>query len=153
MSLSSRVLGTPITKQITHRAHAPLLQVGADRLSRADLSHVDFYSPIAAANLSRILQEFPVKNLKDLYEKVPPAQLLVPGIGAWAIAALGAAFELKRIGGDLPLESWMKKHAERDDKHPITTVATIKTHLKASPDTKRRKRQKSIAANGSNGKS
>jgi hypothetical protein len=38
----------------------------------------------------------------------------LPHLGVISLAVLGAAFEAKRIGGDAPLESWVRKHAHQD---------------------------------------
>ncbi len=50
-----------------------------------------------------------------------PEALALPRLGAIAIAVLGAAFEAKGLGGDAPLENWVKKHLA--DKRVVTFAA------------------------------
>jgi hypothetical protein len=80
--------------------------------------------------------------VRDVFENVPPAALALPRIGAIAIAVLGAVFEIKGLGGDAPLESWVKRHLEKGA--AVHTFASLKTReaAEAAADTKTRKRRK-----------
>lgn len=44
--------------------------------------------------------------------------------GVVSLAVLGAAFEAKGLGGDAPLEAWVKQHQDKDE--TLTTFSTIK---------------------------
>jgi hypothetical protein len=124
MDLSARVLGSSAVAHLTTRNAAAVLTIGRDRWTRDDLSAVHCFNFQAAATLSRTLATFSIKSVEDVYRKVPPAALAVPGIGAIALAVLGAAFESRGLGGPTPLESWVSIH-DRDS--PIVTFATLKS--------------------------
>lgn len=115
MKLSSRILGQTVVRQITDKAGAPLLKVGSDVFYRHDFAQIECFNFLAAANLSRILDDVPVKNLRDLFERVAPQALILPRLGVVTLAVLGAAFEVRGIGGASPLESWMTKHSTAPD--------------------------------------
>ena len=126
MQLSSRVLGANIVRSLQERSALPVLVIGSDHFQRGDLARIDCFNFLAAANLSRELQALGVKNTRDLFDRVPPASLVLPGVGAIALAVLGAAFEAKGIGGDQPLEAWVIKHREQDATRDFTTFHTLK---------------------------
>jgi hypothetical protein len=140
MNLSSRVLGKAVVDAITEKTRAPLLKIGADVFHRHDFAQIDCFNFIAAANLSRVLKEVRVKNLKDLFERVPPTSLLLPRLGAVSLAVLGAAFELKNVGGESPLEAWMTFHREGEG-NGIVTFGSMKAkaHLAAGEEQKRKR--------------
>src|SRR5262245_15334649 len=117
MNLSRRVLGAYVVDAITAKTAAPLLQIGSDTFYRHDFAKIDCFNFVAAANLSKILKELRVKNCRDLFERFAPSELLLPRLGAVSLAVLGAAFELKRIGGDAPLETWLARHADGGPKN------------------------------------
>jgi hypothetical protein len=153
MNLSATILGSTAVEALKKTAAAPVLQIGSDKLTRGDLAKVSCYNFLAAKVLSRILNdELQVKNLRDVYENVPPSALALPGLGVICLACLGAAFEAKGVGGDTPLEAYVSRHAEKaDDGDPyITTFYTMKKHhadevsqerkdAKARKDSRRRK--------------
>src|SRR5262245_43307977 len=116
MHLSSRILGKHIADQIASKARAPLLEVGTDKFYRRDLSNVACFNLVAASNLSKLIAGLQVRNLRDLFDRVPPSALVIPHLGAVSLAVLGAAFEVKGIGGDTPLETWFAKHSQRADR-------------------------------------
>jgi hypothetical protein len=127
MDYSARVLGTGMSKTLHDRARAPLLRIGSDAFDRVALAHVECFNYVAAANLSAILNEYlRVSNTRDLFERIAPSALALPRLGAVALAVLGACFELKRIGGEAPLEAWVQRHAKKDAAHPLVTFTTIK---------------------------
>ena len=133
MNLSTSILGTTAVAQLKQHAGAPLLQIGSDRFTRHDLAGVDCFNFTAARNLGHILTNgLAVKNLRDVYDRIPPHRLALPGLGVIALAVLGAAFEAKGLGGDEPLESWARKHALPGPKGQgaaeLTTFATMKKH-------------------------
>jgi len=115
MRLSSRVLGQTVVRQLTARAAAPLLRIGSDVFYRHDFAEIDCFNFHAAANLSRLLEPFPIKSLRDLFERIPPMALVLPQLGVVSLAVLGAAFEIKHIGGPSPLEAWINRHREKGD--------------------------------------
>lgn len=133
MNLSTSILGITAVEALKKHAGTPLLQIGSDRFTRHDLAGVDCFNFTAARNLGHILQQkFQVKNLRDVYERIPPHHLALPGLGVIALAVLGAAFEAKGVGGEEPLESWARKHAPPGPKGQgepsLTTFATMKKH-------------------------
>jgi len=115
MYLSSQFLGAGTVRQLADRATSALLVIGADKFRRRDLAHVDCYNFLAAASLSQAIAALDVKSTRDLFERVPPAALVLPRVGAIALAVLGAAFEAKGLGGDKPLDAWVRRHLATDD--------------------------------------
>lgn len=111
MNLSTTILGSTAVKQLQATTSAFVLEVGSDRFTRAQLAGVSCFNFNAAKNLTNQLRELEIKNLADLYERVPPGALALPHLGVISFAVLGAAFEAKRIGGDAPLESWARLHS------------------------------------------
>jgi len=126
MILSTTILGTTAVKQLQATGRSSVLEVGSDRLTRAELAKVGCYNFLAAKNLSAILKGLGIKNLADLYARVPPSAVALPHMGAISLAVLGAAFEVKGIGGDAPLERWVQKHAGQDEAAAMVTFDTIK---------------------------
>lgn len=111
MHVSPLVLGKYTASQLQTRATAILLTIGRDTFTRVDLARVACFNFTAAANLSAILnRELRVRDTRDVYDNVSPAQLTLPRLGAISLAVLGAAFEAKQIGGEAPLESWVRQH-------------------------------------------
>ena len=129
MLLSARVLGRTIVDELNQRAAAALLVIGKYRFTRADLTTVGCYNFLAALRLSNVLaRDLRVRltNTRHLFDTVSPDDLLVPQIGAISLAVLGAAFELKGLGGDAPLEAWVRAHRAKDAPDRFVTVATLK---------------------------
>jgi len=141
MNLPSAILGKSAVDQITERSGATVLQIGADRLTRADLAAVGCFNFIAARLLTEAARELHVDNLRDLYEHVAPRALALPNVGAVSLAVLGAAFEAKGIGGAAPLESYVKKHLPSNGQQTILTFDTIKQHERAAQQASRRHRR------------
>ena len=144
MNLSTTILGSTAVKQLQATSKASVLEVGSDRLTRAELARVACFNFHAAKNLSAVLKTLDVKNLADLYARLPPSAVALPHIGAISLAVLGAAFEAKRIGGEAPLESWVRKHAGTDGRKAMVTFDTMKARELAelSQEKKARKERK-----------
>src|SRR5262245_594927 len=126
MNLSTEILGATAVTQLQATSKAWVLEVGRDRLTRADLARVGCFNFVAARNLTAILEDVPVKSLADLYARLPPAALALPHLGVISLAVLGAAFEAKGIGGEAPLESWVAKHAAGNGRRAMVTFHTLK---------------------------
>jgi hypothetical protein len=146
VNLSTTLLGTTAVRALQQTVARPVLQVGSDRFTRADLAGVECYNWMAAGHLTHVLHEqLQVKNLKDVYENIPPRALALPTIGVVSLAVLGAAFEAKGLGGDDPLENWARKHALPGKKGkgqaPLTTFYTIKKHEAETGGNHNRKRR------------
>lgn len=145
MYLSASVLGSKTARDLQARATAPVLRIGADKFARGDLAGIDCFNYHAAQTLSHALADLGVRNTADLFERVPPASLALPRIGAIALAVLGAAFELKRVGGDRPLENWMRKHSGTGSAEAaIVTFHTIK-HREAAEQREEQRARKQRA--------
>lgn len=132
MNLSTAILGKSAVDRLTLSAGEAILQIGRDQFTRADLARVGCYNFSAARNLSKIFHEaLAVNNLREVYENIPPHALALPRLGVVSLAVLGAAFELKRIGGEAPLENYARKHVPRTGKNgseepTLTSFDTIK---------------------------
>lgn len=111
MDLSNSVLGTYLVNQLRERVKAPILTIGSDKFSRRDFSRVECFNFAAAANLDYILNHhLKVEDTRDLYFNHNPGELALPRMGSISLATLGAAFEAKGLGGEAPLEMWLRKH-------------------------------------------
>lgn len=143
MHLSTRVLGTSIVTELSTRAAAPVLVIGADRFTRAQLSTVGCFNYVAAQRLTVAAAALGVQSTRDLFDTVPPSGLVLPGVGSIALAVLGAAFEAKRIGGSAPLEAWCAKHRPKDAARDFITFHTMKAkeHAREAGETRARKRR------------
>jgi hypothetical protein len=128
MNLSTHVLGKTTVDQLTARAATPVLTIGHDRFYRRDLARVACFNFIAAANLSDAIAHLglKVKDVRDLFETIPPSALVVPHVGAVAIAVLGAVFELTGLGGEHPLEAWVAAHRPTEATRDFVTFDTLK---------------------------
>ena len=146
MDLSTSILGTTAVTYIRTRQAQAILTIGSDRFDRAGLASVGCFHFLAAARLSQILRDhFSIKSTRELFDKQPPEAFVLPQLGPVALAVLGAAFELKQLGGDAPLETWVKKHRKG---HTIT-FTTLK-HREAAErlkETKTRKARKAQRRN------
>jgi hypothetical protein len=144
MNLSAKVLGQTTITRLTQTSAEHVLTIGSDTLTRAELAAVECFNFLAARNLSAALQALGVKNLRDLYDNIPPKDLALPHVGTIAMAVLGAAFEAKRIGGDDPLTTYVRKHQPK-----VTTFDTMKDRVRREEQAlkrDRRRRRKNGAA-------
>src|SRR5262245_53424655 len=121
MDLAFKVLGSTAVGHLSKLSAEAVLIVGRDKLTRADLAGVECFNFVAARNLSAACKALGVESLRDLYETTPPRDLALPHIGVVALAVLGAAFEARKIGGENPLETYVRKHAPK-----LTTFHSIK---------------------------
>lgn len=151
MDYSARILGASVADALTKRTTAPLLTIGRDVFGRRDLAKVDCFNFAAAQNLSAILnRELEVRDTRFVFEHVAPSALALPRLGAISLAVLGACFEAKGLGGDAPLETWVRRHATGDAADPLVTFTSIKKrhaielaaeHAAASARTRSRRRR------------
>jgi hypothetical protein len=140
MYYSPAILGTTAVEQLRKNVESAVLTIGSDKLTRGQLAAVGCYNFVAARILSEVLHhELQVKSLRQVYDEIPPSALALPRLGVISLAVLGAAFEVKRIGGSAPLESYVKKHTEK-----VTTFSTMKHHelVERAKERKERKRRK-----------
>lgn len=129
MNLSPRVLGKTVVTQLEQRAATPVLRIGSDSFRLTDLAGVDCFNFVAARNLDHIINvHLAVKDTRDLFTNVHPRHLALPRLGAISFAVLGAAFEIKHLGGDRPLEAWVTKHRDDNATREFLTFATLKQH-------------------------
>lgn len=132
MDLAFKVLGSTAVGHLSKLSAEAVLIVGRDKLTRADLAGVECFNFVAAKNLSAACKALGVESLRDLFETVPPRDLALPHVGVISLAVLGAAFEARKVGGDSPLETWVRKHAPK-----LTTFSSIK--MKAFNEERRAK--------------
>lgn len=143
MDFSNRVLGSYLAKRMQDRAASVLLTIGRDEFQRGDLARVECYNFTAAANLSAILnRELQVKDTADVFNNIHPQALALPRLGAVAIAVLGAAFEAKRLGGERPLENWVRNHTEHHKLEEIRTFGAVKRRREIAAEAKATKGRK-----------
>lgn len=148
MNLSASILGTSTVEQLKKTYASAVFEAGSDKLTRADFARVGCYNYLAARMISKVLKaELPeIKNLRQLFNEVPPSALALPHVGVISLAVLGAAFEARGIGGDTPLENYVRKHARNDSSGEphITTFYTIKKHEQdeRSQERKEKRRRK-----------
>lgn len=139
MDFSTRVLGSSVAHKLEDRATAVLLRIGRDTFTRSDLAAVRCFSFLAAATLSAILnRELQVRDTRDVFEHIAPSALALPRLGAVAIATLGAAFEVKGLGGDHPLDAWVRRHTEHQRDDEIRTFGSLKTKIPRATARRRR---------------
>lgn len=143
MDLPDRVLGSYLARRLKERASSVLLQIGRDAFHRSDLARVECYNFTAAANLSAILnRELRVKDTADVFYHVDPQALALPRLGAVAIAVLGAAFEAKHLGGDHPLENWVRRHTAHQEVAEIVTFGSLKHQRERADEARALKQRK-----------
>ncbi len=140
MYWSSKVLGSGVAQKLQEKGTIPVLQIGSDAFTRGDLAGLECFNFTAAINLTNILKGLPFRNTKDLYERCSPASLALPRLGYISLAVLGAAFESKGLGGNAPLENWLKKHRDGE----LVTFGSVKHQVareqeQAKADAKSRK--------------
>jgi hypothetical protein len=145
MNLSTRVLGTHAVHHLEELTEEAVLIVGKDRLTRHDLAAVGCYNFPAARRLSAaVAKQLSVRSLKQLFDEIAPTDLALPGLGVISLAVLGAAWEHRGIGGEAPLESYVKNHRAQDEKRELLTFDSIKRRehdrLAVATKTKRRRR-------------
>jgi len=145
MNLAANILGQTAVTKLQEGARSAVLEIGSDKINRRQLAAVDCYNFHAARMLTHILRELKVKNLRQVYDEIPPSALAVPGLGVVSLAVLGAAFEAKNIGGETPLESYVRKHQSNGAR--TVTFDTLKHReqteaRKEARERKRRKRQR-----------
>jgi len=149
MDLSTKILGTTTVAYLQTRQKETILHIGSDTFDRASLSHVACFNFNAAHNLSLILnRDLRVKNCRDLFDRIPPEALVLPRLGAVSLAVLGAAFEALNIGGDAPLESWMRKHHAKGVKLITFDSLKLRDEHGLGRDGKRRSKPRNGKRNG-----
>lgn len=144
MHLPDTILGSATVKKIQERIAQPVLTIGTDHFTRAHLARLSCFNFLAAATLSNIVtHHLKVQNTKDLFQRIPPSALALPGLGTISLATLGAAFESK-LGKTL--SDYINHHLADDGK--VVTFSTIKSQFggdskaekKAKKDENTRKR-------------
>jgi hypothetical protein len=149
MHLPDHILGKGAVAAIQARIKAPVLTIGSDRFTRAHLASINCFNFLAAATLSNIVtNQLKVKDTRDLFQRVTPDALALPGLGVISLATLGAAFEQK-LGKTL--EDYIDHH--RAENESVRTFHTIKAHhsdskaeAQAKRDEKKRKRGRQAQA-------
>jgi len=110
MDTSESVLGHYAAQQLQQRIGSPVLTIGRDVFTRAQLAKVSCFNYVACSRLQVALDDLRVKSVQDVFDRIPPMALAVPGVGVIALAVLGAAFQAKKVGGGSPLEAWVRRH-------------------------------------------
>lgn len=143
MHLPDHILGKGTVETLQERINAPVLVIGSDRFTRAHLAATSCFNFNAASNLTRIIATLKVENTRDLYHRIPPRALALPGLGSIALAVLGAALEHKL---DKNLSDYIDKH--RAEQEAIVTFTTMKNNTADSKaDRKAKKDEKTRSRN------
>lgn len=140
MNLSTVILGRTAVAQIQQTQQTAVVEIGRDRLTRADLARVGCYNFVAARLLSAALATLGVRDLQQVYDEVNPKALALPRLGAISLAVLGACFEAKHIGGSAPLESYTRHHAVKPTTWHTLKAREQKAQRQAAQATRRRRR-------------
>jgi len=132
---SHAILGKHIVAQLQARESAPVLIIGEDKFTRAQLSKIGCFNFTAAARLTHLLTtELKVKNTRDLFLNLAPQHLALPGLGAISLATLGPAFEFKNLG---PLADYIARHTAKGQ--TVVTFTTMKIHAVDAEATRKEK--------------
>lgn len=121
MHLPDHILGKGTVEKLRERVKAPILVIGSDHFTRAHLAGIDCFNFLAAAQLSNIIATLKVENTRDLFNRIPPRALALPGLGVISLATLGAAFEHK-LGKTL--SNYIDYHLAENE--AVRTFSTIK---------------------------
>lgn len=141
MDLSLAVLGTGARRSLQSQIDGVVLKIGNDSFRRADLANVACFNYVAARRLGDVLSKLRAKDTADVFARISPRDLAVPDIGPIALAALGAAFELKKLGGESPLEKWASAH---DEGHALVTFNTVKARVAHGREPKQKPKAKGV---------
>ena len=131
MHLAASILGRTAVHDLQLRNSTPVLVIGRDQFTRADLARVQCYNFTAAVALTRVLAHdirTRVTSVSQLFNDVPPEALVVKRVGVITLAVLGAAFELAKVGGSAPLQNWVRRHRQPDAPDTFVTFDTMKRH-------------------------
>lgn len=123
MHLNASILGKHAVDTLQARIKTPILTIGSDRFTRGDLAGVACFNFLAAARLSALLSDLRVKDTKDLFMRIKPSALTVPGLGVISLATVGATFEQK-IGKTLT--DWVEYH--QPEHSTVVTFDSMKRH-------------------------
>jgi hypothetical protein len=129
MLLSARIYGAPAVRLIATRGTAPVLVLGRDTFTRADLAAVECFAFTAARNVSTILDTAKIKSTAHLYAEFSPFDLALPRLGVISLMVIGAAFEIRGVG---TIETWALKHKPKDQAAEFLSFSTIKHHHDAA---------------------
>lgn len=142
MDLSTKVLGGSTVAYLHARQTLPVVKIGKNTYTRAQLAKVACFTFSAAANLSKILARFKVADTRDVFERVSPDALAVPRLGAVSLAVLGAIFEIEGLGGNSPLEAWVKHHLGQNAKIVTFTTLKLRDEKERAAERKTRRQRK-----------
>lgn len=100
------MLGATFVAHLTDAARYPLLVLGKDRWSFAEVADLGIIQPKACRILSRIAADLDVTSATDLYRKTSPYYLAgVAGCGVTTLYVLLRVF----VSKDLSVEAWYAK--------------------------------------------
>ena len=137
MNLAPGVLGAYTVSRLQLAANEAVIRIGKDTLTRGQLAAVGCYNFVAAKNLSAILKALEVPSLRHVFDRITPSELAIPRMGVISLAVLGAAFEAKGIGGERPLETYVRKHTNDH----LITFDTLKHREQAEVARERKERK------------
>jgi len=143
MLFSTAIYGSSAVKSATERVSAPVLVIGRDQFTRAELAAVSCFSFVAARNLTELLSTAKAESVRQVYQEISPFDLAIPNLGPISLMVLGAAFEIRGVG---TIESWAAKHKAKDAPAGFVTFNTLKHQHDAiekhAATSHRRKRRK-----------
>ena len=101
-----RALGATFVARLTDARRWPLLTIGKDRWSYADVASLGVIQPKACRILSRVAADLDAKSTRDLYGKCSPYYLAgLPGVGVTTLYVLLRVFVAK----GLDVDGWYAK--------------------------------------------
>jgi hypothetical protein len=135
-----RALGSTFVARLTDSRRWPLLVIGKDRWSSADVASLGVIQPKACRILSRIAADLDARSTRDLYAKTSPYYLAgLPGVGVTTLYVLLRVF----ADAGLDVDRWyVKPQADA-----VRRFQTLKhREHKANQRTRRSRRRASASA-------
>jgi len=134
-----RALGSTFVTRLTSADRWPLLVIGRDRWSCADVAALGVIQPKACRILSRIAADLDARSTKDLYGKTSPYYLAgLPGVGVTTLYVLLQVF----LDAGLSVDRWYAKGQDA----ALRRFQTLKRREQAAEKRTRRGRRRQAAA-------
>lgn len=133
----ARIVGQTFVTHLTDASQFPLLVIGKDRWSFAEVAKLGVIQPRACRILSKIAHKMKVKDTKDFYKQTSPYMLA--GMGGCGVTTLFVALRVF-ADADLDTDEW---YQGGDEKKAIVTFHALKEReLRAERRTKESERKR-----------